>query len=399
MPWRETSSMDERMRFVADYLTGGFTMTELCERYQVSRPTGYALVARYQAEGPGGLQARSRRPHTSPLATPAALARVLIALRRRHPDWGPVKLRDRLVLRAPDQAWPAASTIGALLKREGLVSRRRRRREIPSAPRPTTMMDTPNAVWTIDYKGEFRTRDGQWCYPLTVMDGCSRYLLTCQALAHPRLRPTRAVLERTFREYGLPSRIRSDNGNPFAAPSALARLSRLAVWWIRLGIVPELIQPGCPAQNGRHERMHRTLKRATARPPASTRAGQQRRFRAFIREYNEERPHAALGRATPSMVYAPSTRPWPSRLPEVSYPGHFDVRRVTSNGSMKWRNRAISVSIVLAGEVIGLEERADGEWAVYFGPVRLGTLDERRGRIVPGGHDHGGALASDAGSR
>jgi putative transposase len=390
VPWRETSVMDERMRFVADYLSGGFSMTELCERYQVSRPTGYTLVARYQVEGPAGLLARSRRPHTSPLATPEAIARALIALRRRHPDWGPVKLRDRLALRAPDQAWPAASTIGALLKREGLVSRRRRRRPIPSAPAPTTAMDTPNAVWTIDYKGQFRTRDGRWCYPLTVMDGCSRYLLGCTALAQPRLRPTRAVLERIFREYGLPTRIRSDNGNPFAAPASLARLSRLAVWWIRLGIVPELIQPGCPAQNGRHERMHRTLKRATACPPASTRAAQQRRFRAFVREYNEERPHAALGRVTPSMVYTPSMRPWPTTLPEVTYPAHFDVRRVRCNGSMKWHNRAVSVSLVLAGQDVGLEECADGEWALYFGPLRLGTLDERLGRIVSVSLEHAG---------
>lgn len=391
--------MDERMGFVADYLSGGFTMTELCERYHVSRPTGYALVARYQQEGPAGLVARSRRPHCTPAATPVAVARAVVALRRGHPDWGPVKLRDRLALRAPDQPWPAPSTIGALLKREGLVSRRRRRREIPSAPRPATTMDTPNAVWTIDYKGEFRTGDGHWCYPLTLMDGCSRYLLACAALPHPRLQPTRAVLERTFREYGLPACIRSDNGHPFAAPRALARLSRLAVWWIRLGIVPELIQPGCPAQNGRHERMHRTLKRATTHPPASTRVTQQRRFRAFVREYNEDRPHAALGGLTPSMIYAPSTRPWTGGVPPVTYPAHFEVRRVNGSGAMKWRNRVVSVSLVLTGEEIGLEERADGEWAVYFGPARLGILDERLGRIQPVSHDHGGALAAEGGSR
>jgi putative transposase len=399
VPWRETSVMDERIAFVADYLSGGFTMTELCVRYHISRPTGYALVARYQTDGPLGLVARSRRPHTSPTATPTALTTAIVALRRRHPDWGPVKLRDRLGLRAPDQPWPAASTIGALLTREGLVSARRRRRKIPSAGRPTTTPETPNALWSIDFKGEFRTRDGHWCYPLTVMDGCSRYLLACAALPHPRLPPTRAVLERLFREYGLPARIRSDNGHPFAAPRALARLSRLAVWWIRLGIVPELTQPGCPSQNGRHERMHRTLKRATTRPPASTRIAQQRRFRSFVREYNEDRPHAALGGLTPSMIYAPSTRPWSGRVPPVTYPGHFDVRRVNGSGAMKWHNRIVSVSLVLAGEPIGLEERADGEWAVYFGPVRLGILDERLGRIQPVSHDHGGALAAEGGSR
>lgn len=389
MPWREMSVMDERMGFVVDFLRGEFTMAELCVRYNVSRPTGYALVARYQREGPSGLVARSRRPHTSPSATTTAVARACLELRRRHPDWGPVKLRDRLRLRAPDQAWPAASTIGGLLKRAGLVSRARRRRPIPTAAPLTSVMDTPNAVWTIDFKGHFRTGDGIWCYPLTVMDGCSRYLLACAGLLQPRLTPTRAVLERTFREYGLPARIRSDNGSPFAAPSALARLSRLAVWWIRLGIVPELIQPGCPAQNGRHERMHRTLKRATARPPASSRVAQQRRFRAFVREYNDERPHAALGHVTPSMLYAPSTRPWPARLLPLDYPVHFDVRRVICNGRIKWHNRAVSVSSVLVGERVGLEEVADGEWALYFGPLRLGTLDERLGRIRPFSHAPG----------
>jgi transposase InsO family protein len=378
--------MDERVQFVADFLTGGYTMSELCRRYNVSRPTGYTLVERYRQGGAAGLLPQSRRPHTSPSATPLSEVHAIVACRRRHPDWGPVKVLDHLRLHAPDRPWPAPSTAGAILKRQGLVTAARRRRTIPAAMRPTTPMAAPNDVWTIDFKGQFRTRDGAWCYPLTVMDGASRYLLTCVGLAGTRTTPTRRVLEQLFREYGLPRRIRSDNGVPFAGPSTLARLSVLSVSWIRLGIVPELIQPGCPAQNGRHERMHRTLKAGTARPPAATRGAQQRRFAAFRMEYNDVRPHAALGGLPPAMRYVPSPRAYPEQLPALEYAAHLERRRVSATGSIKWRDRAIWVSEVLAGEQIGCEEIADAEWAVYFGPVRIGTLDERLGRIRPYGH-------------
>ena len=391
--------MDERVQFVADYLASACTLAELCRRHGISRPTGYTLIRRYEAEGPVGLSPRSRRPHRHPQATAAELVQAIVAVRRKHPDWGPVKIVDRLRLSAPERRWPAASTAGAILKTHGLIEARRHRRPAVVSRRPTTAMDAPNAVWTIDFKGEFRTRDGAWCYPLTVMDGCSRYLLACRALAAPRTTPTRAVLEAVFREFGLPTRIRSDNGVPFAGPLALARLSRLSVWWIRLGIIPELIQPGCPAQNGRHERMHRTLKRHTTRPPAANRGAQQRRFGAFRREYNEERPHAALQALTPAMVYVPSPRALPTRVPPIVYPGHYDVRVVMSNGCMKWRNHAVSVSEVLVGEQVGLEEIDDGAWGVYFGPVRLGTLDERSGRIQPYGPRQGGRSPAVAGSR
>jgi len=291
--------MDERVQFIADYLAGAFPVTELCRRYAISRPTAYELIRRYKAEGPGGLTPRSRRPHTHPQATAPELVQAIVAVRRKHPHWGPVTIVNRLRLQAPDRAWPAPSTAGAILKAHGLIATRRRRPPTVVSTRPVTAMDAPNAVWTIDFKGEFRTGDAAWCYPLTVMDGCSRYLLACRALAAPRTQLTRAVLEAVFREFGLPSRMRSDNGVPFAGPTTLARLSRLSVWWIHLGILPELIQPGCPAQNGRHERMHRTLKRHTAWPPAATRAAQQRRFGAFRREYNHERPHAARSTRSP----------------------------------------------------------------------------------------------------
>lgn len=390
MPWRETSSVDQRVQFIADYLTQSFSLAELCRRYGISRPTAYAVIARYEAAGAAGLMPQSRRPHTSPHATPGDVVEALIRLRARRPTWGPVKLLAALRRRAPDRPWPAPSTAGAILKRHGLVVPVRRRPRIPVAPRPLTTAATPNAVWTIDFKGEFLTRDGRWCYPLTLMDACSRYLLACQALAAPRSALVRPVLERAFQEFGLPARIRSDNGVPFAGPNVLARLSRLAVWWIRLGILPELIQPGCPAQNGRHERMHRTLKRETTRPPAGNRGAQQRRFTDFRREYNDERPHAALEMFTPAMVYVPSARPLPAALPALEYPAHFECRRVASDGGIKWRNVEINVTSVLQGEVIGCEEIADGEWALYFGPVRLGTLSERFRRVCPNGHHHGG---------
>jgi putative transposase len=380
------SIMDERVQFIADFLTSAFTMRDLCTRYNVSRPTGYKWVARYHADGPSGLRDRSRRPQASPHETPRELLDAVVALRRRHPDWGARKLIDRLRLQTPDRPWPAASTAGVWLQRAGLVTRRRRRPTPGVAVQRLTDMRTPNAVWTIDFKGHFRTHDGVWCYPLTLMDGCSRYLLACQALAHPRSAPTRAVLERAFREYGLPERMRSDNGPPFASPCALARLSPLAVWWIKLGILPERIHPGRPADNGRHERMHRTLKRATARPPAGSLRAQQRRFNRFRQEYNDERPHEALGAIPPTMLYAPSARPWPTEIPPIHYPSHFDERHVTSGGTMKWRNRRVPVSSVLVGEDVGLEELADGEWGIYFGPVRLGTYDERLGRIRPVSH-------------
>jgi len=392
--------MDERVQFVADFLSGGYTMSELCRRYNVSRPTGYRLVTRYeQAKGPAGLLPESRRPHRSPHATPESEAEAIVACRRRHPDWGPVKILDHLQLHGPDRPWPAPSTAGAILKRHGLVTARRQRRTVPAAARPTTAMTAPNDVWTIDFKGHFRTRNGEWCYPLTVMDGASRYLLACVALTGTRTRPTATVLERLFREYGLPRRIRSDNGVPFAGPTALARLSVLAVSWIRLGIMPELIQPGCPAQNGRHERMHRTLKASTARPPAATRAAQQRRFVRFRAEYNQVRPHAALQGLPPAMIYVPSARLYPAQIPPLEYAGHFEVRRVSASGSIKWRDHAIWVSEVLAGEQIGCEEIADAEWAVYFGPMRLGTLDERLGRIRPYAQLRDGRSPDTSGSR
>lgn len=384
MPWRERSPMDERLQFISDYQRQRFTMTELCDRYGVSRKTGYQLIARYEAAGAPGLVPRSSRPHHSPQATAPAIACALVAERRRHPSWGGKKLVAVLRERHPTWQLPAVSTANDILKRAGLVPSRRRRRPVAHRGYAAHAVTAPNGVWTADFKGQFRTRDGQLCYPLTVADAFSRFLLMCRALPRPTSEGAFAVFRQAFTEYGLPERIRTDNGEPFAAAS-LGRLSRLAVWWIRLGIYPELIEPASPQQNGAHERMHRTLKAETTRPPMSTLRAQQRRFTIFRRTYNSQRPHEALGQQPPTRIYTASRRPLPRRLPPLTYPGHFETRRISPGGIMTWHSRRVTISTVLDGEEIGLEPIDDGEWDLHFGPIRLGRFDEHRQRIQPAG--------------
>jgi len=374
--------MDERVQFISDYRRQVFTMTELCERYGISRKTGYALMARYDREGAAGLMARSSRPHHSPQATPAAIVAAIVTLRHQHPTWGGKKIRAVLGLRHPSWPLPAVSTANDIVKRHGLVSPRRRRRARGHPGYRPHAASAPNEIWTTDFKGQFRTGDAQWCYPLTLVDGFSRYLLTCRGLIAPTTRDTWAVFRRAFQTYGLPRVIRSDNGEPFAATS-LGRLSRLSVWWIRLGITPQLIEPASPYQNGAHERMHRTLKAETTRPPAADLAHQQRRFTAFRRVYNDERPHEGIGQHCPTHLYTASRRLLPHQLPSVEYPGHYEVRHVCASGNISWHSRAVSVSRVLASEPIGFEPIDDGIWDVHFGPVRLGRFDERRARLEP----------------
>lgn len=388
MPWRETSPMDERVQFVADVRRAHEPMTALCERYGISRKTGYKLYARYVRDGPAGLLDQSRRPHHSPRATDPAVVAALLALRAHHPTWGGKKLVAVLARRQPALPRLAPSTAAALLKRHGCIPRARRRRALGHPGRPTTAMPAPNDTWTADFKGQFKTGDGWYCYPLTVADGATRYLLACRALTSVRTAEVRPVFERLFRTYGLPARIRSDNGVPFAT-TALARLSPLSVWWIRLGIRPELIAPAHPEQNGRHERMHKTLKAEATRPPKADRFAQQRRFDQFRIEFNEERPHEALAQATPASCYTASPRPYPARLPPLEYPAHCEVRRVSRNGGIRWHNHWVNVSHVLREEYIAFEEIDDALWQVSFGPVPLGRFHEALLRI----EDQYGALA------
>ena len=380
MPWKEVAAMTERARFIADYERDLYSVSELCRRYGVSRTTGYKLIHRFCDEGPLACCDRSRRPRTSPTKTPQHIVDQILEARRRHPTWGPKKLLVLVARKHPDWPWPARSTAADILRRNGLVPSRRRRRKPGHPGKPDTPMTQPNDIWTIDFKGHFRTRDGRYCYPLTVADGYSRYLLGCQGFLSPCHRDTKKTLARTFREYGLPSIIRSDNGTPFAS-TALGRISRLSVWWIRLGIYPELIEPAHPEQNGRHERMHRTLKAEATRPPAANRRAQQRRFNSFQRSYNQERPHEALGQNTPASVYHPSERTFPGRLAPIEYPDHYEIRRVSNNGGIRWNSNWVNVSHVLGGEYVGLEEVDNELWNVYFGPLHLGRFSERDMRI------------------
>lgn len=379
MPWSQLSPMDQKTQFIADCLRRSLSITELCQQYGISRKSGYKWIERYAREGPAGLGERSRRPHVCPTQTPEAIVQALIEARERHPSWGAKKLLALLSRRHPDRAWPARSTVCDLLERHGLVRKPRRRRRVGHPGQPSATMSAPNAVWCADFKGQFKTRDGVYCYPLTVTDGYSRYLLGCQAFS-TAVAEAQPVFARLFREFGLPERIRTDNGVPFAT-TTLARLSSLSAWWVRLGILPELIEPGKPQQNGRHERMHKTLKAETTHPPAGNRAAQQKRFNTFRDEFNHERPHEAIEMHTPASLYQPSPRPLPSKLSPFDYPGHFEVRYVSFNGGIRWKRDWVNVSIVCAGEYVGLEEIDNGVWNVYFGPLKLGRLLEEHRRI------------------
>ena len=380
MPWRSSSPMDQKTQFIADFLRHSLPFTELCALYQISRRTGYKWLSRYEELGAPGLEDRPRRPRSCPHQTPRELAEAIIEARRRHPTWGAGKLLALLSRREPDRPWPSRSAACTILSRHGLVRQPRRRRAPGHPGKPASQITAPNQVWSADFKGQFKTRDGRYCYPLTVTDNFSRFLLSCRALRSTEVAGARPVFTGLFREYGLPSRIRTDNGVPFATVS-LARLSRLSAWWVRLGVLPELIEPGCPQQNGRHERMHRTLKAETARPPAHTLRSQQRSFDRFREEYNGERPHEALGMRAPASLYEPSPRPFPERLPRLEYPAHFETRYVSRNGGIRWRSGWVNVSVTCAGEYVGLEEIDDGVWSVYYGPLRLGRLLEREMRI------------------
>lgn len=387
MPWKETCIMDQRRAFIEAWLSREFTMAELCRRFEVSRPTGYKWLDRFEAEGCPGLADRSRAPQRHPNETPQAQVAQILALKRRHPHWGPVTLRDWLRRERPNEAWPAASTFGALLKRHGLVRPRRRRRHTPPHTQPFARVRAPNDTWSADFKGHFALGDGHRCWPLTLSDNFSRYLLCCQGLYGPQLKATRRWYERCFIDYGLPRVIRTDNGFPFAAP-ALGGLTPLSVWLLQLGVLPERIAPGKPQQNSRHERLHRTLKAATATPPKANLSAQQRAFNRFRPEYNEDRPHRTLGQGQcPADLYRPSPRAYPSRLPEVVYPDAYAVRKVKCGGYMKWHGQMVYVTKYLLGQHVGLKPLEHDRWELYFCQLPLGVFDERLGKIIrcPGG--------------
>jgi putative transposase len=380
MPWSQTSPMDQRTQFIADYLRETLSTTELCDLYGISRKTGYKWIDRYLHQGPAGLDERSRRPWHSPNTTSPEIVEAFLEVRRRHPSWGGKKILTIVHRRHPRWELPGRSTVCEILKRHGMVPKKRNRRRIGHPGKPTSLILAPNDIWCADFKGQFKTGDGIYCYPLTVTDGYSRYLLGCQGLLSTAVAGARPVFTRLFKKFGLPTRIRTDNGVPFAT-NTLARLSSLSAWWVRLGVLPDLIEPGKPQQNGRHERMHRTLKAEATKPPAGNLQAQQRKFNRFREEFNHVRPHEALDQQTPASFYQSSPREMPNKLPPLEYPDRFEVRYVSTNGGIRWNSAWVNVSIVCAGEYVGLEEIDDGIWAVYFGPLKLGRLHERHMRI------------------
>lgn len=367
--------MDTRKEFIRHALSGRVAITELCVAFGISEKTGHKWISRFRKDGESGLADRSHVAHTIPHRVPADLRREITALRQQHPTWGPRKLRAVLQRRAPRTTWPAASTMGELLRSEGLVRSRKRRRESIGLPIDAglTVANAPNEVWTTDFKGEFRLGSGSYCYPLTVQDAESRFLVGTTGLCSTATIPSQIVFDRHFEEFGLPLVIRSDNGPPFASARSLGRLSTLSAWWIRLGIRPERIKPGNPQQNGQHERMHKTLKAEATRPSSQTLPEQQQRFDRFRDEYNNERPHESLDQATPASRYTKSPRKYPSMLPELSYPAHYDVKAVGTNGMAYFKRHSFFLSTALSGYEIGFEESDDELWTVSFGLLELGS--------------------------
>lgn len=380
MPWQETCVMDEKMAFIVDLQRGEMNFSELCRFYGVSRRTGYALQRRYEAEGIEGLKARSRAPHHHPNAVDEATEAAIVAVRAAHPSWGPKKIRAWLQQRHAGRAWPVESTIAVILDRHGLTKRRRRRRHVPPSGTALSPCLAANDVWGIDFKGWFRTGDGQRCDPLSLSDLSSRYVLRLQALARTDTARVWPVLDAAFREFGPPKVIRSDNGAPFASTAA-GGLSKLAVRLIKVGVLPERIAPGKPQQNGRHERLHLTLKQDTASPPADSLRQQQARFNRFRRIFNEERPHEALGLTPPAQHYNPMPRAYSGRLREPAYPNDVLVRRVRHNGEVKWQGQLIFISETLVGEPIGFEPIDQNRWQVHYGPIELGIIDHN-GKLI-----------------
>ena len=381
MPWRECKRMDERLRFVARILEGE-KMASLCREFGISRPTGYKIFNRYRNLGLEGLIDRSRRPYRQANRLPFQVERTIVALRQEHPTWGAVKIREKILRDFPMVPAPAKSTVHAVLDRHGLVAQRKRRRYRAEGT-PLRSTSSPNGLWCTDFKGEFMLGNRQYCYPLTVTDYSSRFLLACEGLESTQSTFAFTVFERVFKEYGLPQAIRTDNGVPFASSNALFGLSRLSVWWLRLGINLERIKPGNPQQNGRHERMHLTLKKEATKPASYNFLQQQDRFDRFVGVYNNERPHQALDGRYPAELYTPSPRVY--RAPDPpQYPFHDRTVLVTQCGRICIGNRKINLSTVFAGQFVGIREVADKIWLVSFLDFDLGFFDEAAARVEPG---------------
>lgn len=376
MPFKETCRMEERIRMLSDYQTGNWSVSDLCRRYGICRDTFYAWRKRQQSDDPDWFADRSHAPHHCPHRTEPALVETIVSLRRRFPHWGPRKLMAVLERRHPESGWPAASTIGDILKQAGLIASVKRRRRPIGRQRPFATVEAANDEWGVDFKGWFRTRSGVRIDPLTASDSYSRFLIGVD-IVPPTIEGTGPAFTVAFRTYGLPRSIRCDNGTPFGSRGA-GGLTRLSAWWLKLGIELRFIHPASPQENGRHERMHRTLKAQTSRPPPASLAEQQIRFDAFRRHYNEERPHEALGQRPPAELYAPSPRAMPERVEDPWYDADHQVRRVRSNGEIMWKGELLFISEALVGELIGIAELETGDYVARFCDHDIGLIDRLR---------------------
>lgn len=374
MPWKEQQTVDERLAFVMAHMQGRSSMAELCRQFGVSRKTGYKWVQRFLDGGAPNLVDQATVPRHVPHAVGEGVERAIVALRMRYGTWGPKKLAAYLAREEPKVAWPSRSTIADILNRNGLIEKRRRRHRTPQSTFPLAAATAPNVVWCTDFKGKFRVAK-RYCHPLTITDANSRFVLRCQPLETEDVATSKPVFESAFREYGLPLRMRSDNGVPFAS-TAIGGLSALSVWWVKLGILPERTEPGHPEQNGRHERMHRTLKAEVASPPKDEWEAQCEALENWRMMFNEERPHEALDMQTPGSRFQPSVRPFAEDVGDPEYPEHFELRRVRAQGDLNFGNNLIGLGTVLHHECVGFEPVDDGVWHLWFGPVFLGRLQD-----------------------
>lgn len=381
MPWKVINRMDIKIELTEDWDNGQFSITDLSHKYGVSRPTVYKWLKRYKRYGVEGLKEKSRAPERCPHRTSKAILDIVIEEKLRNRKRGPRKVRAQLKRKHPELEFPAVSTIGYWLKREGLVEQRKKRLHVPPYTEPFSECKEPNDVWSIDYKGQFYMKNGHVCYPLTLSDNFSRFLLGCKALKGPRYDPTRRYMESIFREYGLPDAIRSDNGTPFAG-RCIGGLSRLMIWWILLGIIPERIRKGHPQENGRHERMHRTLKSDVLNPVAKNLKEQQKVFDIYRHEYNNDRPHESLHDKTPSDYYRKSNQPYVEQPHQPEYSSDYLVRQVHHSGEIKFMGRTFYLTELLTSQPVGLREIEDGFWQLQFSFYVLGVIDLRKNKVI-----------------
>src|SRR3984957_20173590 len=382
MPWKESRIVDQRLQFLSSYQKEEMSVSELCREFGVSRPTGYRWINRYKESGPEGLLNLSSKPHSCSHATAEPIENAILALRGKYPSWGARKLKARLEQLDSSVEWPVASTFGNILQRAGLTSSKRKKRRTTPYSEPFSEVTAPNQLWCMDFKGYFATGDGSRCDPFTITDAHSRYLIRCQIVSRMDLSQVRAVCEAAMREYGMPSRIRTDNGAPFAGTGLLG-LSKLSLGWMKMGIIHERIQPGRPQQNGRHERMHRTLKEETTRPAALTLSLQQKKFDRFRQVFNYERPHEGLNNETPASLYQRSSIMFPRLLAPFTYPRGFQTRRVNTSSDISWHKDRVFISQVFSFEDLGFEEMDEEIFRVYFREIELGELDVTELRFRP----------------